>query len=199
MTPSETHTENTSPVISFPALEQPVAKELPRRLSPEEWHIATASPIVVKAAIERPAPVAQVPPSGAREPVDSPILAESGVYRDDAENASDRRTNRDAFGMEPRPVPVSPLRSEPPSHLAANIKASGPLVAIPRLTPASAPTQSQNLDRPAAAPTIHVTIGRVEVRAILPPAPAPPRATPVRASSLLSLDAYLKQRTEGQT
>lgn len=198
LTPRETHAENTSPITSLSAREQPVAKEIPRGLSPEESHIATASPIVVKTVIERPAPVDAVPGYDARKPLDSPVLDQSNVSRDDAENASERRSNRDTFGIDPRPVPVSPLRSEPPSHLAARIKTSGPLVATPQLTPALAPTPSQNLDPPAAAPTIRVTIGRVEVRAILPPEPSSPRATPARASSVLSLDEYLKRRTEGR-
>jgi hypothetical protein len=49
----------------------------------------------------------------------------------------------------------------------------------------------------AAAPSVHVTIGRVEVRAVLPPAPEP-RAVPAPSSTRLSLDEYLK-RNAGAT
>jgi hypothetical protein len=45
---------------------------------------------------------------------------------------------------------------------------------------------------------IRVTIGRIDVRAVFPPAaaaPAPARKTPAGA---LSLDDYLKQRSEGK-
>lgn len=46
-------------------------------------------------------------------------------------------------------------------------------------------------------PSIEVTIGRVEVRAILPPSPAPPTPTR-RKSPIVPLDEYLKARKEGK-
>lgn len=49
--------------------------------------------------------------------------------------------------------------------------------------------------RPAEAPTIQVTIGRIEVRATPPVAPVP---KPRPASPKLSLDDYLCQRNEGK-
>lgn len=48
-----------------------------------------------------------------------------------------------------------------------------------------------------AEPTIKVTIGRVDVRAMMPTPPAPRPASP-RPKPSLSLDAYLKQREEGK-
>lgn len=48
---------------------------------------------------------------------------------------------------------------------------------------------------PAALPTIRVTIGRIEVRAISTPAPARPRAAPPPAR--LSLEDYLRLRSGG--
>jgi hypothetical protein len=48
------------------------------------------------------------------------------------------------------------------------------------------------------APTIRVAIGRIEVRAITPPAPPAQQETPARPGPLLSLDDYLKQRNGGQ-
>lgn len=48
------------------------------------------------------------------------------------------------------------------------------------------------------SPTIRVTIGRVEVRAITPPAPPAARPKPARTGPVLSLDDYLKQRSRGQ-
>ncbi len=50
--------------------------------------------------------------------------------------------------------------------------------------------------RPSAAPTIQVTIGRIEVRAT-PPAPATPRKAPPKPAAM-SLEDYLKQRNEGR-
>jgi len=46
-----------------------------------------------------------------------------------------------------------------------------------------------------SAPIIRVTIGRVEVRALHPPAPAPKPAKP--APPKLSLEDYLQQREKG--
>ncbi len=51
---------------------------------------------------------------------------------------------------------------------------------------------------PPESPTIRVTIGRVEVRAILPPAPTATRPAAARSSQTLSLEDYLKQRDGGQ-
>ncbi len=58
---------------------------------------------------------------------------------------------------------------------------------------------SQNVtthDSSSSTPTIQVTIGRIEVRAITPPVAPPQR--PRKPSPALSLDDYLKQRNGGQ-
>ena len=77
-------------------------------------------------------------------------------------------------------------------------------MARPRVTLRSAPLEPPLADREGDAPqpqpsvpTIRVTIGRIEVRAITPPAPPPPRATPARPTPALSLDEYLKRYREG--
>ncbi len=51
---------------------------------------------------------------------------------------------------------------------------------------------------PAPAPTIRVSIGRIEVRAIMPPAPPVPRPKATRPSSRFTLEDFLKQRQRGQ-
>jgi hypothetical protein len=48
----------------------------------------------------------------------------------------------------------------------------------------------------SSAPTIHVTIGRIEVRATPPPVSVQPKSRP--ASPLMSLDDYLRQRGGGK-
>lgn len=61
--------------------------------------------------------------------------------------------------------------------------------------------QSQNIATPASpqsAPTIQVTIGRIEVRAISPPVTVAAVQRPRTPSPSLSLDEYLKQRNGGQ-
>jgi len=47
------------------------------------------------------------------------------------------------------------------------------------------------------APEIHVSIGRIEVRAMPPPAAQLPRARPPSVGPALSLEAYLQKRLEG--
>jgi hypothetical protein len=49
----------------------------------------------------------------------------------------------------------------------------------------------------AASPAVQVTIGRVEVRAMLPPAPAP-RIVERKAPARLTLEQYLRARNEGR-
>jgi hypothetical protein len=66
----------------------------------------------------------------------------------------------------------------------------------PYIEPA-APAPAKPGAMPEPPPTIQVRIGRVEVRAIMSPAP-PPRPKPPRRGPTLSLDEYLKQRNGGQ-
>jgi hypothetical protein len=64
--------------------------------------------------------------------------------------------------------------------------------------PAIADFASSSAERSEApAPTIQVSIGRVEVRAVTPPTPAP-RVVEKKAPLLLSLDQYLRDRNEGR-
>jgi hypothetical protein len=84
-------------------------------------------------------------------------------------------------------VKVDSRRSSQAGDLAA-VHAPRP----PRPWPATA-SQSDH----AAKPTVRITIGRVDVRALLPEAQAP-RASARSARPTLSLDEYLKQRNRGK-
>jgi hypothetical protein len=73
-------------------------------------------------------------------------------------------------------------------------------VARPSLGPPVPASRAIRAERERAGarsgPTIHVTIGRVDVRAVMTPAAAPPRpAAPVESSSL---EDYLRGRTGGR-
>ena len=70
-----------------------------------------------------------------------------------------------------------------------------PHVTLSREPPVSIPSEGTAMPEPA--PTIKITIGRVDVRAIMPAAPAP-RPAPTRPSPALSLEDYLKQREGGR-
>jgi hypothetical protein len=72
------------------------------------------------------------------------------------------------------------------------------IVAQPHLVPAVDPSMSTPAEAPPPAPIIRVSIGRIDVRAIMPPAPPAPRPKAARPSTGLSLEAYLKARQRGQ-
>lgn len=105
-------------------------------------------------------------------------------------------------GTEPvSPVPEDALLSSPGGLPVQQILR--PRVVLSESQPPSAVESPTKGDRrrgspePAtAASTIRVTIGRVEVRANLPPAAAP-HSKPARPGPMLSLDDYLKQRDGG--
>jgi hypothetical protein len=95
-------------------------------------------------------------------------------------------------------------RTEPSAHVREqpSLSAANTIVVQPRVTRVDhLEAQRRNSDTlpvpaqaPPPAPTIHVTIGRVEVRATAPAAPPPQRRPAPRR---MSLDEYLTQRSSG--
>jgi hypothetical protein len=68
---------------------------------------------------------------------------------------------------------------------------------IPHISPApSGPDRARGSDRAALPRPVHITIGRIEVRAVHPP-PEPVRHRPAPAAPKISLEEYLKQRNGG--
>jgi hypothetical protein len=93
---------------------------------------------------------------------------------------------------EPR-LPAMPPLSPASRNLSEKHERSGtirPVASGPRHESARKPVQSV----PAPAPSIHVTIGRIEVRAISPAAPARVQA---KKEATMSLDLYLQKRRDG--
>ncbi|NUM43473.1 MAG: hypothetical protein HUU38_02120 [Anaerolineales bacterium] len=87
---------------------------------------------------------------------------------------------------QPRPTPLAPK--------APAFKLPEPTV----ITPVLRPVLPDILPAPKAsapAPTIHVTIGRVEVRAT--PASAPTPSRPAKTPSVMTLDEYLLRKNTG--
>ena len=72
---------------------------------------------------------------------------------------------------------------------AATVRPRSRLTTARRAAPAK-----QIGDQP---PAVRVTIGRIEVRAVVPPPQAPPRPAP-RGPAPLALDEYLEQRRSGR-
>jgi hypothetical protein len=101
--------------------------------------------------------------------------------------------------LQPAITPARRRRGSPTSqdqpHVEAQVKAQ---VTTPASSLASTPATPANEVEAPVEPSIRVTIGRVEVRLVQPPAPA--KALPARnvSSPALSLDDYLKQRREGR-
>jgi hypothetical protein len=106
----------------------------------------------------------------------------------------------------PAPSPAAPVRNEPrtPAKPQASpqakftIASHAPPLPRPTVPPAVTPRATRQRDAtraPEPPPAIHVSIGRIEVRAAESPT-APPRRTRAFAPKL-SLDDYLASRTGG--
>lgn len=122
------------------------------------------------------------------EKMDAKSFEPRGAERLDTEQHPERRSRSDRFAVEAQSTATS--KSNPALTLRpmASIRAeSENSVAMDRR--ADEPPSEQ------ARTAINVTIGRIEVRAVTSPAPAP-RAVTTRRDSSLSLDEYLKQRDE---
>lgn len=104
-------------------------------------------------------------------------------------------------------LPTPEASTEPrifPPELKSHTKKTASQPAVVTVQPAQRPPKEQAAPpfsltpvsregpRPASAPSVQVTIGRVEIRAILPPAPEQ-RPAPTPSSARLSLDEYLKR------
>lgn len=101
--------------------------------------------------------------------------------RDISENGSDNRAARDSAASRRVVTPAVVSREPVAPRRAANVNAA------------------ESLSADAAPTIVRVTIGRVEVRAVAPPASQPAQESPrkSRAPSSLSLEDYLKQRNRG--
>lgn len=155
------------------------------------------------------APGDQGPPAASPTPPPSPRsrrtpalppsrIAEPAVLEPDRPAPAPARGRVSTVSVAPVPESLRPFG--PPHEPAppARPPGSGVVVAQPQMTrhaepPPHSPAESRAI--PAPAPTIKVTIGRVEVRAIMPPAAAP-RPARARPGPALSLEDYLKQRRE---
>lgn len=86
-------------------------------------------------------------------------------------------------------VPQPPAPAVVPREIVARREPAGP---VPEGDGAAIPEPS------VLPPSVQVTIGRVDVRAVMPPAPPAPPTPPARRTPALSLDDYLKRRNEGK-
>jgi hypothetical protein len=98
------------------------------------------------------------------------------------------------------PIGDAKAKSETPPAVAPMTPAVRPAVpTVPPIIPASSRSDRTANSRaprgdPSSPRAIHITIGRIEVRAVHPPPEPLPQQRPAPASPKISLDEYLKQR-----
>ena len=169
--------QSVAPVVPVPSLEVSAASDSNRGLLPPAILPAVVAPQQVHRVVERP----QRTPEGGFE-----------------------TTERVAEVLPPKLV--KPL---PPPTLASPSELESPAIASPHgvrvreqplsirpVTP-TLPTSALRTEATSSAPTIRISIGRIEVRAVTAPAPAPTRTTSAPAARL-SLDEYLRSHAGGK-
>jgi hypothetical protein len=155
----------------------------------------TAASVPARAAAS--SPHAPMPPPIMPTPVHSAVVDRSSIP------ARPERQAASPSPVQPRRVRVAPARQETartPASNGALLPASTPVFAAPRAAPApsertvgarSAAARAEGKATATGEPVVHVSIGRLEVRAA-PSAAAPSRRRQEPRPS--SLDDYLRQR-----
>jgi hypothetical protein len=72
-----------------------------------------------------------------------------------------------------------------------------PQAVMPQMPRSQFTQRGREIAPPPALPTIQVTIGRIEIRAITPPVTPPMPSRPATTPARMSLDAYLRSRSGG--
>lgn len=212
---------NPERMVSAPALTRKQGGDAPLQRTAGEQPPPVVEPAIQPVMVERmampeqPRPLASAAdiPSrtteGQRRPTFEPAIQRTLIKRivspaepvatsvsgGETEAVPSRHTSDWERGTAPEPtVP----RSERPPVETAPAMTQSPIVAEPHVThyvePATRP-RAELAAAPEAAPTIRVTIGRVDVRATPPPAPTPKVQRP--KAPVMSLDEYLRERAEG--
>jgi hypothetical protein len=173
----------------------PVASESARSNGHERGRVAARPPI-----LERRAPIAD--PVAETESIITPPTVESpSRMRETRPVRSPDPADDTPSGMasvDPgtdRAQPATPRADDdgtesPASRLTVPMRAAAQ---TSRQALAREPTSERRANDDEAAPTIRVTIGRIDVRAITPPAPPP---APARPGPTLSLRDYLRQQSK---
>jgi hypothetical protein len=128
-----------------------------------------------------------------RPPNNAPVIQPSRGQVIASGHETHLSTNRGISEASPRPLSESPRSSSELTY------ATQPR---PTVWSSGMPAHELSVDKSLQhtntppAPLIRVTIGRIDVRAVLPPAQPPRRTTSTRPK--LTLDEYLKQRNGGR-
>jgi hypothetical protein len=160
----------------------------------EEHHTETIREIIRDAPLKAPRPAAAVePPSDGASP-SKPMPQKSIAPLRDPPLTPEHRVPAAERRQTPRGVPLIPRQPAaarpapqpvPASPSDQRTSSAPPRIVVERSTPSD-----------SAAGEVHVTIGRIEVRAVPAPAPAAPRPKPA-TPAVMSLDQYLRRRAGG--
>jgi hypothetical protein len=184
---------------------QPKSESVTERTSASLLNMPVVDPAVDPAvgalAAEPPAVVAPTAESPRKQPVVWPAtvqpaeLAQSQpIVFEDAKAAFDPLASAEPAPAKHRAADRV-ATAAPAGRLLISAVAPVPLPPIAIRDRARAESTFINSLGSSKAPTIHVTIGRVEVRAILPA--VQPTQSPARSAPKLSLHAYLRSRNGG--
>lgn len=176
-------TPATTETLRPPAADQPSpwptreAEGSPSQRETQRAARPTLAPLVREVVVERRLETSRSAVSPELPAVGTPVPARISQERpDDVSRAGPTRSAVESLsGPEPAPVVVRPLVRPVPE---------GEVTAQPGATP----------DIESSAPTIQVTIGRVEVRAVSEP---PPQQKERPRPPVMSLDEYLRLRANG--
>lgn len=141
-------------------------------------------------------PLHEVSQEGAAELVSS-VPRPNTALSDHAAGAAPRAQRSETLpGMRSRAVQQATVKSHPPS--AGFQEVSSDLLQ-PTLNKVSfQPARGETITAPteARAPVVQIRIGRIEVRAVAPPVSAPNKKSVEPPGSSVSLDQYLKRRSQ---
>ena len=192
---SQTEFVQTTPVVRDPISElqltpTPHREGRPARFEREESSAPETRnedlPFIVRSVGPSPTVQEDLAPATLIPPVTTP------------DSGSSVSSARPETQPEPSQVSIGPILREPS---IAMIDQQTPALSNARLQPSvpksSVPSLAQNLRAESQPLPIKITIGRVDVRAIMPSVPSKAAAS-VRPKPALSLENYLKQREEGK-
>lgn len=216
--------ESASPVSPFPTPES--FDGPPERTESEAQRLSSSlqpSPTIQTRADLSPSEFRPVARESVPAPADSPQGVAVQSMPASVEISTDKITRRSVASeishiQTTAGPPLSPVRSRgvdetpavtrsTPLSSSEAVSEGGPDRSIvpveARLAVAQPPAVSdlesgKTRSTPASAPSIRVTIGRIEVRAVSPPAPPPPQPRATRPLPALTLGEYLRQRNEGK-